>query len=566
VSALPRSLRWVLVGAVILHGLGLSWGMPASDGWDNDGIAPRDVLPGLASTFTRGDFYTYPPLHLVLLALLTAPWTVAAVVRAGSTHVPTVIHEILAPAYMTAFAMAARLVALVMSLGIAVTLGKIAEELTPGDAAKKARVLTLTAAIASVGVTFTYYAHTSNLDVPSLFWGMLSVLAFVRTVVRAEPRLLRRAALFAAAAVTTKDQTYALFVLAFPLVLAAWVVFDPWPRQNGRRLAREVLLSAVLAVAVVLVVDGALFNPSGFRARVAFLRGPASQDFSNYSRDAEGAVAIVLEIGRELPRHYPWVFAGFFALGLVAALRKGVGRQVRIAALAPLAAAASFTLAFNIAARRTDDRFILPQMLCAAVYAGIGMEHVWSFAGGRIVRGLARAACIAFFGLATWQALRIDLTMLFEPRYATERFLAENARPGDTIEVHGLNVYLPRFPPAAKVIRVGPPGRRGPLPGVEEVEDRYMNVVTRQPRFIVVSKCYAWRYLPIDTSSHDGHIYPPNQVREATDADATGFFGGLFEGRLGYRIVHDVKIRDTWFTPIEIHASLNCRTTTFERL
>ena len=39
----------------------------------------------------------------------------------------------------------------------------------------------------------------------------------------------------------------------------------------------------------------------------------------------------------------------------------------------------------------------------------------------------------------------------------------------------------------------------------------------------------------------------------------------LFDGRLGYRIVHDSVIEKGWFYPIEIHASLNCRTVTFER-
>src|SRR3954466_5896782 len=78
--ALPRELRIVLLLATVLHGIGLSWGLPASDAWDNDGVAPRDILPGLAATFTPGDYYTYPPVHLALIALLTLPVTAVAVI------------------------------------------------------------------------------------------------------------------------------------------------------------------------------------------------------------------------------------------------------------------------------------------------------------------------------------------------------------------------------------------------------------------------------------------------------------------------------------------------------
>ncbi len=288
-AALPAELRVVLAVAAVLHGIGLGWGLPASDGWDNDGIAPRDILPGLASTFTPGDYYTYPPFHLALLAVLTLPVTVVAVLRARTTALPDVLAEILAPAYMTAFSVVARVVALVMSLGVAIALARMTEEIVGAseqapDNARARRAGTFTAAVASAGVVFTSYAHVSNLDMPALFWSSLAALALVRAIARREPRRLRHAVVLAALAVTTKDQAYALFVVAAPLLLGGWVLADAWSRKNARLLAREAAIAIALGLALVLVVDGALTNPSGFRARLAFLRGPASQDFSNRLR------------------------------------------------------------------------------------------------------------------------------------------------------------------------------------------------------------------------------------------------------------------------------------------
>ncbi|MDB5218304.1 MAG: hypothetical protein JWO86_6231, partial [Myxococcaceae bacterium] len=35
-------LAWILIAAFVLHIVGIGWGMPASDAWEDDGISPRD--------------------------------------------------------------------------------------------------------------------------------------------------------------------------------------------------------------------------------------------------------------------------------------------------------------------------------------------------------------------------------------------------------------------------------------------------------------------------------------------------------------------------------------------
>ena len=87
---------------------------------------------------------------------------------------------------------------------------------------------------ATLNWTFAYYAHTSNLDVPYLFWGCLAVLSLVRAVARREPRRLRAFAALAALAVGTKDQAYAMFLLGAP----AAVLAAAWSDRDGRGRAR----------------------------------------------------------------------------------------------------------------------------------------------------------------------------------------------------------------------------------------------------------------------------------------------------------------------------------------
>ena len=122
-------ISWVLAGVFVLHVVGIGWGLPASDGWDNDGVAPRDFLAGLVETVTPGHFYTYPPVHLVLLAVVTAPVTLLALARAPSLAPADVVHEILRVPYMTTIAYGARFVSLAMSLGIVWAVAKMVEEL-----------------------------------------------------------------------------------------------------------------------------------------------------------------------------------------------------------------------------------------------------------------------------------------------------------------------------------------------------------------------------------------------------------------------------------------------------
>ena len=122
-------LFWILVGLAVVRTIGIGWGLPASDGWDNDGVAPRDFLPGLMETFTPGHFTTYPPLHLAILAVLTSPITIVALVRAPNLAASDVVAEFIKVPYMTGMALVARVVSVAMSLAIAYAVARMVEEI-----------------------------------------------------------------------------------------------------------------------------------------------------------------------------------------------------------------------------------------------------------------------------------------------------------------------------------------------------------------------------------------------------------------------------------------------------
>lgn len=573
-KALRSPLAWVVLLAGAIRIVGIGWGLPASDGWDNDGVAPRDFLSGLVETFTPGHFNTYPPVHLFILGVLTAPITITALVRAPSLAQADVVGEILKLPYMTANAYVARLVSLAMSLGLMVIIARIAAELRagpggdPNDVAPR-RAGVCAAAVAGVNASLTYYAHTSNLDVPYLFWAALSLLWFVRAMTRREPRLFRRAFAVAVLSIATKDQAYGLFLLSYPAALLAFVAFDPWARANRAATLRAVLVAGVLAVLLFLVADAVVFNPTGFRARLAFLAGSASKDFVVYTSDATGRARMFSDVLRAVDRHYPKPLAALLALGIVVEAVRTLreSRPSAVVFFTPLLTVISFTLAFDLVAMREDHRFWMPQSVLLAIYGGLAFERFVASAR-RGVRIAAQAVLAVPFAMAISTCLAVDAQLLLDPRYEAEAWLAANAKEGDRIETYGNNVYLPRFPAHARVQRIGPEpvDRRNPLPGVEEVQARWDGAATRHPRFIVVQEGWAWRYLitpdpPVD----EGRTLSATQRTSTVDREGAQYFWRLTRSLDEYGIVHVSKYRGTVFPRLDIHASTSREVWIYER-
>lgn len=589
------TMTWIIFVVACVHAVGLGWGMPGSDGWDNDGVAPRHFLPGLAATFTTGRFYTYPPVHLALLAVVTAPIALVAAVRAPSSALGDVVGEIVKVPYMTATAYVARSISVAMSIGVVLFLARIAEEIRaaelglpppsePGSWRERwlvgpwtdprvRRAGIFTAAFAGLGASLTYYAHTTNLDVPYLFWASWSLLAFTRAMTWRSPVLIRRGLLLATLAVGTKDQAYAMFLLALPIAAILWIATDAWAREQRRSLFREIGIGLAASAALFALFSGALLNPTGFVARVRFLRGSASQDFVEYTRDWGGRLGLLADAARYFDLQYPKALAPVIGVGIVLAVvrawrvRRRGGPALAVTLL-PLLVAVSFTVAFNFVSLRTNARFLMPQSLMLSLYGAFALEAL-AFAGRRFVRvagGLVTAASLA---LALHACISVDVNLLFDPRYDAEAWLRAHVQPGDTIETYGLNVYLPRFPEHARVLRVapGPVDRRNPLPGVTEVDAPYGDAPSRGARWVVLPTGWGWRYLiRPDIKLNPGRQLAPAQHRSASDAAATAWFERLTMSTDAFQFVHESKYEhERLFPVLDVHGTLGRTVWIYER-
>ncbi len=532
---------WVVLAFLTVCLVGIDWGIPCTDSWAADTLSPRaSGLAAIAECYLPGHAFRYPPLHLLILTLASLPEILVAIVRVG-TDQDALARELILPGYMTPIELSARVVAVVMAVGIVINTMRLWSAIVSRRAGIAAGV------VVGVNPVFVYYAHTGNLEVPYLFWSTWAMVEVDR-VLRGQAREVQ-VLLLATAAVLTKDQSSAAFLLVIPFSL---VVFPLLSRGAARRavLLRKPLWKAVaLAVGAYLLVSGALVNPSGFRARLGILFGPASQDWATYPRGLGGAVSILRDMVLSIPRYTSWPIALAAMTGLVLLLRHGTG-TARARAVMPFVAALSFTLFFTVAARRTEDRFVLPQAILFFPYAAVVFHALARRLTTMRGRLLLAVVSISTMAPAVVGVASMDATLLGDARYEAERFLS-TLPAGAKLEIYGGPHFLPRLPSKLILTRVGsdPIDGRSNLPGVTEILDPGMSPGSRSPDYILVSTEFAHSDVVVDTRKVFG-------VSAYTDEASLQFFTSLYGGALGYERVLRARCNVPWpLTPRQVHGS-----------
>ena len=218
------------------------------------------------------------------------------------------------------------------------------------------------------------------------------------------------------------------------------------------------------------------------------------------------------------------------ALGIAVALRGKASLAMARLAL-PLVAGVSFTLFLHLLGRRTEERFLLPASLFLLPYAAVLFDRAWERTTSGLAWSFARPALMLAAALAVVLAVRgvasMDATLLVDPRYAAERFLA--ALPaGAHVEVVGSPMFLPRMPGSVVAVRPGvePVADRQRIPGIEELVDPLLDPRPRAPAAIVVADGA--------TPAEIVTMVRPFGQMQYRDPVSLAFFRGLMDGSLGY--------------------------------
>lgn len=581
---LADPVRFAVRAGFVLGALAVvGWDLPSSFSWENDGLAPRDIFAGIGENLRPGHAFRYPLLHPALLGLLCLPVLLPAAAGAASASFTDLRAAVLAPAVMTTCTLIGRLVAILAAVIALGSLGRITTRLAGRAAGRWAE------AFAATNLSFVYYGRATNLDGPALMWSALAVEHLLEACTRARPGDATRFALFAAASIATKDQSYATYALIIPAVIALrrW---HPGAFAPGAWSRRAALEAGAVFVATYGIASGAVFNPSGFATRVRTLLGPASGDYRAYERTLAGLAANLRDVlCRQAETFWPWPVVALAWLGVgLAAFGPLFASRTRSRPwtdgpwrLLPLGAALGGLGAFVLAVGRTDHRFVLSFGFWLSCYAGMAMATLVSAADGmgRVtappslrtpIARLARLAGIALLVGAALPAVALGATQWGDGRRQVEGWL-RRLPPGATVETYGPLAYLPRFDqggvPPYRASRIGadPIARRNPLEGLKEIEDTLDDVEGRQPDVIVVSEGFAIPYLANGPPAA-GHVLPVlwQREREARGGDILRFVRAAVSDNLaGYQLCLIAEPRMPWwmpFSPRRIHVSSGART------
>jgi hypothetical protein len=420
------ALRWILAGSLVLNLAGIWWGLPAH--WVPDEARPDSVLGGWSRHFSHGWFDKYPPLHYYVLTSALSPMLL---LQSLGVNIDGVVGE-------TLMIVIWRLVSVVAGMGIVIA------TCLCGTQAFGRRAGLFAAAAFAVVTPFVYYSKTANFDVPYLFWFALSLVFYLRLL---DGLRLQDLVLFAATAtlaVCTKDQAYALYLLAPPVI-----VHQMWRvnRQAGlsHPLRRALLdgrmaIAAVTAAMLFAAAHNLLFNLNGFLDHVRLITGPASETYRAFEPTPAGRLGLLRLTGHLIEESLGWpLFLVAAAGGVVAA----AARRLRSVAAWLAIPVVSYYVGFINIILYDYDRFVLPICIVLALFAGLALD-VFLASSGR-GRNWRLTAVMVVFAYTVLYAGTVDVLMIGDSRYAVERWARTHVGPDDLVGVTGLSELLPRL-------------------------------------------------------------------------------------------------------------------------
>ena len=563
-----RTFGWIVLVFALSQLIAIGWDLPGASGWENDGIAPRDFFAGIAINLTPGQGHRYPMFHNVLLAILCLPILLPAALSADAWTLPALMEQILTVPVMTGVSLVAKLLAIAMACVSLLVLARIARRTVSEEAGRWAAIWGATC------LSFAYYGRVSNLDGPYLMW---TALAIDRLITMAETRKRRDYVLFgllAGAAVATKDQAYAGFVLPGVIYLLLLPLRSDAPFGPRGAHYRNVG-AATLGGAVSLgVLGGGVFNPTGFVARLRELTGGASQDWMSYARTPKGLLANITDIGLGQETFYwPWLVVALCWIGVaMAALRPGgEGIRSRTFRLLPLCAGLSSILFFTLVVARCEHRFVLPLGFWLAYYGGVASAGLLSrsTSGGRFAHRAAQGALAVLMLWSAGHSLEVHLTQRGDARNEVQAYLAE-LDEGSVVETYWLLIHLPHFdltessPYRVQRVSRRPIPKRNPLVGSTEIDAPYGEVQARRPDVLVVPESTAREFIPREL--RDGLAESAVGERAQADMDAQSFFRSVLSDSLdGYEVASIAEPKlPAWAEalgaePVQVHASVGNR-------
>jgi len=541
---LKKPLVWILLVNAALFITGIWWGLPSSEDWHSDSLAPYYPLLGLSQLFSFGYLNKYPLVHQALLSILNIPVAAAAFINSNPMEglsVSKFIMLLRSPEYATLLTLTDRLVSVFMGLGIIYYMYKCVKELF-GE-----RTALFAAFLLTFDAVFNFYAHMAKVEVPYIFWALLGMYILIRVVKYEKTRDYIYLALFSCLCYGTKDQGYAIFVLPFILYLVVYKVVYREAGQSAIKtmFRKNFLLFSLAFIMFSLITQNVFFNWEGFTYRFGILTGWNGQRSISYTFDPAGIWALFTDcIGSIINDEIGLPLFLLYAAGAVFFIinRRKAGREFFLEAIF-IVMSISVYIFFVQPIRQSSVRFLMPISISMTVYGAYFLDFLYEKLKGKMRRAVFAVLAVVFI-YSFYLVLSVDMNFLNDLRYKTEDWMKKNIPPGATLEYYSYLHYLPRFSKDIYAYRV---------------TNNALEIEKRKPDFIILTSHYYSRFLGSaeETEAVDGRIQDTQkmlQMRKTTDFYQ--FLNNLFDAKLNYKQVVRFDEGKIWYRKVA-HARIS---------
>ena len=532
----------ILFISLCLNTIGIGWGLPNNNHtWATDSLQPLTPLvvvkrAFIDETWNSGWFYfKYPLGHPFVLAAAQSPymawlWVTGAYEAPQPDYPYGFRHPERA---LTTLALVTRAISVVMGVGV-VGLAYVIAALLFGASAG------LVAAVLVTGsYPIVYFAHTSNVDVPVLFWMVLTVAAALLCADHGSRRAAGLAGLAAGMALFTKEQSIGILA-AVPFVWflrSYWQGTLQWPES-----AKHVATAGGVFIGVTVLAGNLWWNPAGFfnrwRFLLAMLPPEIREQYAPYQFHLQtptvyslsGEVTRFLEVMDTVVQGLTEPIMLLCLVGIVWA----VWRHPRQAAL-PLLLAVSYYM-FSLRSLGTINvKYTLPLQYVFLMLGGAVGGAILNRIGQvshTLTRRVAMGLAVIAIGCALLPAIEIDRLIVNDPRYAAETWLQAHVPNHARVETYQSPTRLPRFPSDVQVQHV---------PIADRTVERFQQ---RQPDFVVLSSGGG-----VGLTHQNIEDWQPGQPKFVNSELAQAFFDRLHAEELGYRQAARFYTPTRWITP-----------------
>jgi hypothetical protein len=451
-----RPLTGVILVALALYAYHVWWGLPNRNvTWAVDAITPLTPLSIAQKSFLSGwnsgwFYFKYSIGHCLVLLVVYLPYLALLLLTGRSHGVSKTLHHLAAsPHAISVLALLGRLTSVAMGTASIWLLYRVTRRLF----GRAAALWSAAAVSASLGMVF--YAHTTNLDIPSIFW---SAIAWDAALALTTESRLREMLIFGATsamAIATKEQAVG-FLLGCTLILLAGQAAQ-WRSgaARGADVLRRLVVGGAAGVFVLLLTYNAFYNPLGFYRRLQFLNGTLPADVwaqlvpraayispgillgfrAYWVMFREACIAIAWSMG------FPWV--AFSLVGLVIALRRMPWAALGV--IVPFIG--HFFISLPAMPQPPNVRYVLQMTIALTLLGGLTSAVLWARGvGGRVL-------VLAVLAYTYAGAIGVDYLLAHDARYDLERWLVHNAPVGTRVETYHKATFSPRFPANVKVVR-----------------------------------------------------------------------------------------------------------------